>query len=66
MQLEKKVAIVTGAAHGIGRAIALRLAKQGADVVVADIDLEQANNVVQEIKALGRRGLAIKTDVSKS
>ncbi len=66
MNLENKVAIVTGAAHGIGRAIALRLAKEGADVVVADIDLEHANEVVHEIEALGRRGIATKTDVSKS
>ncbi len=66
MGLGNRVAIVTGAAHGIGRAIALRLAEEGADVVVADIDLEHANEVVHEIEALGRRGIAIKTDVSKS
>ncbi len=66
MGLGNRVAIVTGAAHGIGRAIALRLAKEGADVVVADIDLEHANEVVHEIEALGRRGIATKTDVSKS
>ncbi|MFC2005357.1 SDR family NAD(P)-dependent oxidoreductase [Chloroflexota bacterium] len=66
MKLEKMVAIVTGGANGIGRATAIRLAREGADVVVADIDLEQANKVVNEIEALGRRGIAIKGDVSKS
>ena len=66
MKLENKVAIVTGGANGIGRAIALRLAQEGADVVIPDIDLKGANKVVQEIEAQGRRGLAIKTDVSKS
>ncbi|MFC1918527.1 SDR family NAD(P)-dependent oxidoreductase [Chloroflexota bacterium] len=67
MEMEKKVAIVTGAAHGIGRGIALRLAKDGANVVIADIDVEHANTVVHQIKTLGyRTGIAIKTDVSKS
>ena len=66
MKLENKVAIVTGGANGIGRAIVLRLAQEGADVVIPDIDLEGASKVVQEIEAVERRGLAIKTDVSKS
>ncbi|MFC2005616.1 SDR family NAD(P)-dependent oxidoreductase [Chloroflexota bacterium] len=66
MKLENRVAIVTGGANGIGRGITLRLAQEGADVVVADIDLDGANKVIQEIETLGRRGLAIKTDVSKS
>ncbi len=66
MKLENRVAIVTGGANGIGRAISLALAKEGADVVVADIEIEPANEVANEIKALGRRAIAIKTDVSKS
>ena len=61
-----KVSIVTGGARGMGRAIALRLAKDGADIVVSDINLEGANEVVKEIETLGRRALAIRTDVAKS
>ena len=66
MKLTDKVAIVTGAGSGIGRAIALRFAKEGANVVVADVDLEWANKVVDEIKTLNSRAIATKTDVKKS
>lgn len=66
MKLDGKVAIVTGGGQGIGRAIALRLAKEGADVVVNDINMETASSVADEIKAIGRRALAIKADVSNS
>jgi len=66
MKLENRVAIVTGAGWGLGRAIALSLAKEGADVVVNDINLETAKSVAEEIKANGRRALAIKADVSQS
>jgi NAD(P)-dependent dehydrogenase (short-subunit alcohol dehydrogenase family) len=65
MKLKDKIGIVTGGANGIGRAIALGLAGEGASVVVADIDSEQANKVVDEIKALGCEGMAIETDVTK-
>ena len=61
--LEKKVAIVTGASQGIGRAIALFLAKNGAKVVVADITDERLE-IVKEIEAIGSQGLAIKCDIS--
>ena len=66
MKLENKVAIVTGAGYGIGRAIALSLAREGADVVVSDINIDTARIVAREIKATGRRALAIKADVTKS
>jgi NAD(P)-dependent dehydrogenase (short-subunit alcohol dehydrogenase family) len=66
MKLEERVAIVTGAASGIGRAIALELAREGADVVVADIKSEQAEKVVYEIKALGHKAKSFKADVSKN
>jgi 2-hydroxycyclohexanecarboxyl-CoA dehydrogenase len=61
-----KVAIVTGAGQGIGKAIALRLAKEGMEIAIADINLETASATAQEIKAMGRSAIAIKTDVSNS
>ncbi len=65
MRLKGKVAIVTGAGSGIGRATALTLAREGADVVIADIDLESAREAAGEVKALGRQAMAVKVDVSK-
>ena len=66
MDLTDKVAIVTGSARGIGRAIALKLAEVGADVVVNDIEAaaEALESVVKEIKALNRQSLAVTADVS--
>ncbi|MFH1144988.1 MAG: 3-oxoacyl-[acyl-carrier-protein] reductase [Candidatus Eisenbacteria bacterium] len=63
--LAGKVAVVTGAARGIGRAIALALAGRGADVVVSDVDLPGAQATAQEIAGLGRRALAIACNVSR-
>jgi 3-oxoacyl-[acyl-carrier protein] reductase len=60
-----KVAIVTGAARGIGAAIALALAREGADVVVTDVDLEGARRVAQDIEGLGRKAVAFQADVSQ-
>ena len=65
MRLEGKAALVTGGARGIGRAIALALAREGADVAVCDIDLDGAKEVARQISALGRRALALKADISK-
>jgi NAD(P)-dependent dehydrogenase (short-subunit alcohol dehydrogenase family) len=65
MKLKDRVGIVTGGANGIGRAIALALAREGASVAVVDIDSEKANGVVDEIKALGCKAIVIKTDVTK-
>ena len=65
MRLKNRVAIVTGAARGIGRTIALELAREGARVVVVDIRDELAKKVVDEINALGGKAIEIKTDVSK-
>ena len=65
MNLEGKSALVTGASRGIGREIALELARQGADVAVNFAGSEaKANEVVDEIKAMGRRAFAVKCDVS--
>ena len=61
--LDGKVALVTGAARGIGRAIALRFAWEGANVAVADQNLEGARAVAAEIEAAGRQALALRVDV---
>lgn len=63
---ENKVAIVTGSARGIGKAIALKLAREGHDVVISDILEEAAKATAKEIEALGRKSLAVVADVSKS
>ena len=63
--LEGKVVIVTGGGSGIGRAISLRLAKEGAHVAVGDINLQSAEATVSEVKAMGRRGMAVVADVSR-
>lgn len=63
-RLEGKIAIVTGSGRGIGKAAALRLAREGADVVVADIDSNTAGQTAGEIRAVGRKSLACETDVS--
>ena len=62
--MEGKVAIVTGAGSGIGRAIALRLARKGASVVVNDISSEAASAVDREIRAAGCRSLPLVADVA--
>jgi NAD(P)-dependent dehydrogenase (short-subunit alcohol dehydrogenase family) len=66
MKLDKRTAIVTGARRGIGRAIALALAQEGANIVVSDISQEDCQKVVAEIKKLGRKGLAVKCDVTST
>lgn len=65
MDLTDKVAIVTGAGQGIGRAIALRLAGAGATVVVAELNRKIGETVAKEIEALERKSLVIEVDVSK-
>ncbi|MDM5295489.1 3-oxoacyl-[acyl-carrier-protein] reductase [Peribacillus simplex] len=67
MILEGKKALVTGASRGIGREVALELARQGADVAINYSGSEtKANEVVEEIKALGRKAFAIQCDVANS
>ena len=64
MNLQGRVALVTGAAQGIGRAIALALAEVGADIAGGDVNLEGMEKTAKEIEALGRKALAVRLDVS--
>jgi len=62
--LEKKVAVVTGGGQGIGRAICLALASEGADIAVADINAENAEQTVKLVRELGSKSIFIKTNVA--
>jgi len=64
MELEGQVAIITGAGRGIGRATALELARMGADIVVAEVNRENAERTASEVRGLGRRALVVPTDVT--
>jgi len=66
VKLDGKVAIVTGSGQGIGKAIAVTLAREGAKVVIADINEEAARDVAGEIRSSGGEALAIKVDVTNS
>jgi 3-oxoacyl-[acyl-carrier protein] reductase len=66
MSLNGKTALVTGAAQGIGREIALALATDGADVAICDVNLEAAQKTSAEIEAKGRKSLALKANVAAS
>jgi len=64
MKLKDKVALITGGARGIGKSIALMFAKEGADIVIGDVNLEEAEKTCKEIEALGRKTLALQLDVT--
>ena len=65
MRLENRNAIVTGSGNGIGRAIAILFAKEGANVIVADIEEDTGNETVEIIKANGGEASFINVDTSK-
>jgi 3-oxoacyl-[acyl-carrier protein] reductase len=66
MNLKDRVAVVTGAGQGIGEAIAVRLATAGAHVAVVDLNLPLAEAVAERLRALGRRSVAVRCDVSQA
>lgn len=63
-QLANQIAVVTGAGRGIGRAVALKFASEGADVVVVSRTVENSEKVANEIRALGRKAWALAVDVA--
>jgi 2-hydroxycyclohexanecarboxyl-CoA dehydrogenase len=64
MQFAGKVVIVTGGGQGIGKGIALHFAKLGANVAIAELNMETARAVVKEIQGMGRKAIATRTDVA--
>jgi len=64
MKLQGKVAVVTGGLRGIGHAIAVALAQEGADLLIAGLSMDRAAQTEQEIKALGRRCMVVQADVA--
>jgi 3-oxoacyl-[acyl-carrier protein] reductase len=64
MRLENKVALVTGGGRGIGKQIALTLAQEGADIVIWDVNLQEAEKACLEIQVLGRKTLCAQVDVT--
>jgi 2-hydroxycyclohexanecarboxyl-CoA dehydrogenase len=64
MSFEGKAAIITGAGQGIGKGIALHLAKLGANIAIIELNMEIANGVAKEIQAIGRKAIAVHCDVA--
>lgn len=65
MELLGKVALVTGGGQGIGRSVALMLARHGSDVAVSDVNVEMAQSTIEEIEKIGRRALAVEANVAR-
>jgi NAD(P)-dependent dehydrogenase (short-subunit alcohol dehydrogenase family) len=66
MLLKDRVALVTGSANGIGRSIAKEFAKEGCDLIINDLYLDQVQKVAEEVKFLGRKVIAIQADIGNS
>ena len=64
MEFKERVVIVTGSAQGIGKEMALNFSKEGAKVIIADLNLEKSLETVQEIRKQGGKSVAIKTDIT--
>jgi NAD(P)-dependent dehydrogenase (short-subunit alcohol dehydrogenase family) len=64
MQLKDKVAVITGGAQGIGRAICLGMAREGASVVVADLQADKAKSVVAELQVIGAETISVEVNVA--
>ena len=64
MRLKDKVALVTGAARGIGYEIAISFAKEGADIAIWDVNIQEVGKACKEIEALGRKAQALQVDVT--
>lgn len=64
MRLKDKVALVTGSKRGIGRVIASKLAAEGANLIINDLSTDENDEVIKEIKAVGRKALPISADVT--
>ena len=64
MTLKDKVALITGSAQGIGKSIAVAMAKEGANIIISDVNLELSNQTAQEIQALGVKAIALKLNVT--
>jgi NAD(P)-dependent dehydrogenase (short-subunit alcohol dehydrogenase family) len=66
MLLENRVALITGSASGMGRAMALVFAREGCDIIATDLNIKGAREVAGQVQALGRRSLAVEADISDS
>ncbi len=64
MRLKDKVALITGGARGIGKSIAMVFSREGADIVIADVNLDSAAKTASEIEGLGRKAMALELDVT--
>ena len=64
--MDREVAIITGSGRGIGKAIALKLAQQGMNIVISDVAADTVDNAVKEIEQLGVKVLGVKADVTNS
>jgi NAD(P)-dependent dehydrogenase (short-subunit alcohol dehydrogenase family) len=65
-RVKDKVAVITGAARGLGKADVLTLAREGADIAIWDVNMEGAEQTAREVRELGRKAIVMKVDVTNS